>query len=125
MKVHSSVFVIVLGPVVDRAPAPVHTQELHRRVLEQRWELLEGLIDPGSNVSDGGGKKICVLAPRRPPFHGLIRTLVEAQMELILMLSSLGFLDISIQKYTTVRTISDEVKRKSKGLKELKYSMCV
>ena len=37
----------------------------------------------------------------------------------------LGFLDISIQKYTTVRTISDEVKRKSKGLKELKYSMCV
>ena len=50
---------------MDHAPAPVHTQELHRRVLEQHWELLEGLIDPGSNVSDGGGKKIAVLASRQ------------------------------------------------------------
>ena len=51
-----------LGPVVDHAPAPVHAQELHRRVLEQRWELLESLINPGSNVSNGGGKKLAVFA---------------------------------------------------------------
>ena len=40
-----------LGPVVNGSAAPVHAQELHRRVPEERRELLQPLVYPRGDLS--------------------------------------------------------------------------
>ena len=47
---------------MDGPAAPVHAKELYRRVAEERWELLQRLINPGGDVSKGSGEEMAVLA---------------------------------------------------------------
>ena len=50
-----------LGSVVDGSAAPVHAQELHCRVLEERRELPQPLVYPRRDLSDGGCGEVTIL----------------------------------------------------------------
>ena len=50
-----------LGTVVNGPSAPVHAQELYRRIPEERWQLLQRLVNPGGDVSNGSREEMAVL----------------------------------------------------------------